>query len=145
TELVQAGGERQEELVEKLKKEKGLVHTEALASSIPLLKGGIKDKARAALAERLTRMTASTLKAKLADDNLEVRRAAALACGRKKVRTLLPNLIDLLEDPETPVAIAARQALKELSGRDFGPEDDATREERSTAVAKWKAWWKKQG
>jgi hypothetical protein len=145
TKLVRASREQQEELINEYKMARGLVYTEALAGSIPLLKGAIKTKARAALAERLTRMKVVTLKDKLRDDNLEVRRAAALACAKKKARSLVPDLITLLEDPEVPVTNAARQSLKDLSGQDFGPEEDATRAERKTAVSEWKAWWKKQG
>jgi hypothetical protein len=141
--LVRAPAEEQPEVVAKLKGGKGVVFTEALAGAIPLLKGGIKARARAALAERLTRMSAGTLRDKLKDENLEIRRAAALACARKKAKAHVPDLIALLEDPELPVALAAHQALKELTGKDFGPEPDASRAERKAAVAEWKAWWKK--
>jgi hypothetical protein len=144
TEFVRAAGEDQENLLTKLKSSKGVVYTEALAGSIPLLNGGMKAKARDALARRLTRMSAETLKDKLKDDNLEIRRAAALACALKKAKAHIPHLIALLEDPELPVALAAHQALKDLSGEDFGPEADATRAERKEAVAQWKAWWKKR-
>jgi hypothetical protein len=144
TEFVRASGEDQESILTKLKSSKGVVYTEALAGSIPLLKGGMKVKARNALARRLTRMSTETLKDKLKDDNLEIRRAAALACALKKAKAHIPRLIALLEDPELAVALAAHQALKDLSGEDFGPEADATRAERKEAVAQWKAWWKKR-
>jgi hypothetical protein len=144
TALVRASGEEQEKLLDKLKESKGVVYTEALAGSIPLLQGEIKARARAALAGRLIRMSAETLRDKLKDDNLEVRRAAALACARKKSRAHVPDLIEVLGDAELPVALAAHQALKDLTGKDFGPDADATRAERKAAVAQWKAWWKKQ-
>jgi hypothetical protein len=67
-----------------------------------------------------------------------------LACARKKTKSLVPQLIALLDDAETAVAGAAQQALKELSGKDFGPTEDATRAERKAAIAQWKAWWKNQ-
>jgi hypothetical protein len=144
TEFVRASGDEQETVLKKLRDSKGVVYTEALAGSIPLLKGAMKGKARAALAQRMTRMRAVTLKEKFQDDNLEVRRAAALACASKKLKALIPDVIELLGDPELPVALAARQALKDLTGKDFGPEDDATRAERKAAIAEWKAWWKKR-
>jgi hypothetical protein len=143
-EFVRAAGDDQEKMLTKLKTSKGVVYTEALAGSIPLLKGSIKTKARDALAGRLTRMSADTLRDKLKDDNLEIRRAAALACALKKSKGHIPDLIGLLEDPEVPVALAAHQALMDLTGKDFGPEADATRAERKEAVSKWKAWWKKR-
>jgi hypothetical protein len=143
-ELVRASGDEQERVLDKLRAGKGVIYTEALAGSIPLLKGTIRDKARAALAQRLTRMTAATLRDKLKDDNLEIRRAAALACAAKKSKAHIPDLIEALGDVELPVALAALQALKDLTGQDFGPAADATRAERKTAIARWQAWWKKE-
>src|SRR5262249_40686681 len=101
--------------------------------------------ARDALADRLTRMTANTLREKLRDEDVEVRRAAALACAMKDDRAQVPALIELLEDREPLVVRAARAALKSLTEQDFGPEADATRAERTKAVAAWKAWWAKNG
>jgi hypothetical protein len=57
----------------------------------------------------------------------------------------ITNLIMLLEDRESIVARAAKAALKDLTGQDFGPAADATPEARGRAVAAWKAWWEKQG
>jgi hypothetical protein len=141
--LVKAPAATQGKLLAKYQKAKGVEYTEALAGSIPLLKGAMRAKARTALAERLVRMTTKTLRDKLKDDNLEVRRAAALACATKRERVLVPELIALLTDPEPPVARAAHQALKGLSGKDFGPDEDATRAERRAARKKWQAWWNK--
>jgi HEAT repeat protein len=72
------------------------------------------------------------------------RRAAAAACGQKKAREAVGELIPLLEDPEAPVQQAAHQALRQITGQDFGPEPDASREERRAAVQAWRDWWKKQ-
>jgi uncharacterized protein (TIGR03067 family) len=144
-ELVQAAPAQRDALLEKLKESRGLVHTRALAIAIPHLTGPSKTKARDALAERVARMTASTLEDKLQDDNLEIRRAAALACAMKDEKRLIPNVIRLLEDSEPPVIRAAHVALKELTGQDFGPTGDASRAESGKAVAAWKSWWTKQG
>ena len=52
----------------------------------------------------------------------------------------------LLEDRDPEVRLAARQALVQISkGSDFGPERDASEADRADAIAKWKAWWAKQG
>src|SRR5262249_28707287 len=101
----------------------------ALAQAIPQLTGAAKRKARDALAERLGRMTAATLRAKLQSDDAEIRRAAALACAIKGDIRFAGELIPLLEDPEPTVVRAAETALKTLSGQDLGP-----------SVVKWKDW-----
>src|SRR5262249_46011713 len=132
-------------LLEKLREGKGLVHTQALAAAIPHLTGPGKTKARDALAERLARMTVSTLEDKLRDESLEIRRAAALACAMKEERRFIPHLLHLLEDPEPAVLRAAHTALKALTGQDFGPAVDASRAEQTKAVAAWKLWWISQG
>jgi hypothetical protein len=133
-ELVQATGARQNELLNRLREHKGAAYTEALAAAIPQLSGMSKTRARDALAERLARMTAATLRDKFKDDNAEVRRAAALACTVKADKQFIPDLIALLRDRERTVARAAHAALKELSGQDFGVE----------AVEKWQTWREKQ-
>jgi hypothetical protein len=143
-ELVKATGARQAELLEQMKNEKGSVQTEALATAIPYLDGESHRKAREALAERLTRMKDETLTGYLQDDDVEIRRAAALAIGMKESKSLVPNLIPMLRDPEITVARAAHAALKELTGQDFGPASKATREERDQAVIKWLQWWGQQ-
>jgi hypothetical protein len=143
-ELARAEPAEQERIIDRLKKGKGAHYTEALAAAIVRLEGSVRTKARAALVERLARMSAGTLRDKLGDDNLEIRRAAALACAKKGARAHVPDLIPLLEDAAVPVAAAAEEALKKLTGKDFGPGPDATRAERRTAVDRWQAWWKKQ-
>ncbi len=144
-ELLTASGTRREELLHEWRDSKGGAYTDTLAYAIPQLSEPMQAKARQALAERLTRMTAATLRAMLRDDDAEVRRAATLACGAKKARAHIPDVLPLLEDEEPIVADAARVALKTLSGKDFGPRQDAGRAERSVAMAAWKAWWTKRG
>jgi hypothetical protein len=139
-ELVNAAAARQDQVLEKLRDSKGGVYTQALADAIPRLAGAVKNKARDALAERLTRMTANTLKDKLDDDEAEIRRAAALACAMKEEKSTIPRLIEMLQDKEAGVARAAHTALKSLTGEDFGPAE-ATPGELKRAVDAWKAWW----
>ncbi|HEV3118965.1 MAG TPA: prenyltransferase/squalene oxidase repeat-containing protein [Gemmataceae bacterium] len=133
-EVVEATGRRQDELIDKLQESKGVVHTEALATAIPHLAGAARTRARTALAHRLSRMTPATLRDKFADDNPEIRRAAALACTAKADKQFVPNLIALLEDPEPGVAHVAHAALKDLTGQDFA----------ASATRKWQVWWKTQ-
>jgi hypothetical protein len=143
-ELAAAKGTQQEELLAKYKEGKGSAYTMALAGAIARLSGDSKNKTRDALAERLTRMTAATLRAELKDDDPEIRRAASLACAMKDDKSHMPDLIPLLDDPEPLVNRAAHAALKSLSNQDFGPAKDASVKERARAVEAWKAWWEKQ-
>jgi hypothetical protein len=142
--LVQAAADQRDGLLDKYEQGKGTAYTEALARAISQLKGTAKTKAREALAKRLSRMTAQTLKDRLKDDDVELRRAAALACAMKEDKGYIEVLIPLLEDEEKTVTQAARAALKELSGKDFGPSASASRTERREAAGKWRDWWRKE-
>jgi hypothetical protein len=144
-ELIQAPPDRQNQIIEELRDGKGIAYTLALANVIPNLHDGTKKQAREALTERLARLTPASLREKLYDPNPEVRRAAALACAMKGDKTHVARLIQLLTDREQDMGTAAREALKALSGEDFGPTSGAGFAERSKAVADWKAWWKSQG
>ena len=105
-------------------------YTEALAGAIPQLYGEAKRKAREALAERLTRMKAGTLAQYLKDDDVEIRRAAALATGTPEFKDHVPQLIELLNDSDPGVVLAAHTALRAMTSQTFGP-----------APAPWRTWW----
>jgi hypothetical protein len=130
--LLNAKPARQQELIGKERDAKGLTHTLALALAIPRLQGSVQEKAREALAQRFTRMTAATLRDKFQDEDPEVRRAAVAAAAAKDKDELTPDLVALLDDADPLTARAAVEALKGLTGQDF---DDA---------AGWKTWWKKR-
>ena len=132
-ELFQAPAERRGPLLEKYRDGKGVVFTEALAGAIPQMAGDSRDKAREALAERLTRMKVDTLVRYFQDQDAEIRRAAALAAAMKDDKALIPALINLLTDSEPAVARAAHAALKDMSGQQIGP-----------SAEEWKAWWNKR-
>jgi hypothetical protein len=143
-ELANANAGRHGLLLKIYRNAKGAQYTEVLALAIPKLKGDLQRKTRQALAERLTRMKDSTLKAYLNDEDLEIRTAAARACAKKGSKALIPDLIPLVRETRGIVAEAAHQALKELSGQDFGPKAGAGREERVKAAQQWSEWWSKQ-
>ncbi|HEY1378175.1 MAG TPA: HEAT repeat domain-containing protein [Gemmataceae bacterium] len=143
-ELPKAAAARQDAILTELRDHKGSEYTDALAHVIPKLSGDVQTKARDYLAERLARMTADTVRAKLKDEDAEVRRAAALACAIKEDKGLVPDLIAVLDDKDAWVVRAAAVALRTLTGQGFGPSASATAEERAKAVAAWKAWWKRQ-
>lgn len=132
-ELAQADAGRREELVAKYRDGKGVTYTEALAGAIPQMTGDGRRLAREALTDRLTRMKPETLARYFEDQDAEVRRAAALAAAQREAKTLIPNLIPLLNDAEPSVARAAQAALKDLTGEALGPSAD-----------EWKAWWDKR-
>lgn len=143
-ELVAANGDEQLAIIARLRDSKGTDNTDALALAIPKLSGDAQRQARDALTQRLTRMTAATLRDKLQDDNVEVRRAAALACGRKNAKEHIADLLQLLDDAEMDAVQAARLALKELTGQDFGPSSDAGSRKRADAAEAWRKWWKER-
>lgn len=142
-ELLRAKGEDRAAVLQRLREEKGVVHTEALIAALPQLPDGVRAKAREALVERMTRMTAETLRDKFAQDDAEVRRAAALACARKGDKEMVADLIDLIGDSDGPVVQAARASLQKLTGKDFGPASDGP-DEQARAVAAWNDWREKK-
>jgi hypothetical protein len=142
--MARSTGSRHGTLLKLYRDGKGVEFTEALALAIPQMSGELQRKTREALAERLTRMKDTTLKAYLGDENVEIRIAAARACAVKGSKSLVPQLVILLRDTRGGVAEAAHQALKELSGQDFGPKANASREERMQASRQWTDWWNGQ-
>lgn len=131
--------------LEQVRDGKGGDFTKALVHAIHQTEGDRKKEVRNALAERLTRMSAETLRGMLKADDVELRRAAVLACAMKDDKTHAPDLIDRLTDDEEFVVRAARAGLKSLSGgQDFGPEIGSTKTDRAIAAEEWKAWWAKQ-
>jgi HEAT repeat protein len=94
--------------------------------------------------DRVVRAGPERLKEALRSPEEEIRRAAAAATVRLAERARLPELLGLLDDPEPAVVQAARAALKDFTGEDFGPRPDATRSDRVLARAAWYGWWLKQ-
>lgn len=119
---------------------RGAQHTAALVHAIGKLDGDRKKQARDALAERLTRMTTSTLRRMLADPNPELRRAACLACAMKDEKSHILDLIDRITDPSELVVRAARAGLKSLTGKDYGPDPGASDEKKVEAASEWREW-----
>jgi hypothetical protein len=62
----------------------------------------------------------------------------------KEDKSLIGDLIVVLDDKDVWVVRGAAVALRALSGQDFGPSAAATSDERAKSVAAWKAWWKAQ-
>jgi HEAT repeat protein len=142
--VIDAAPDARPALIANLRDSKGSVNTEALARAAAKLTGDSQQQARDALMQRLTRMSATTLREMLKDDNREIRRAAAAACASKEDKQYIPHLINLLSDSENIVVRAARTSLVALSKQDFGPEPDAGPGDKTKAILAWKNWWKTQ-
>jgi hypothetical protein len=125
--------------LEELKDRKGAESTDTLAKAIGALGDEIRPLARGLLAQRLVRMTDETLKTMLADENVEIRAAAASAAGYKG-SPLCPELAKAVADKNPLVAANAHQSLVKLSGEDLGPADGAKFAERFTASKRWTRW-----
>jgi HEAT repeat protein len=138
--LIQAPAKRQDKLLTQCANGQGEAYTEALARAIPAIKEPARDKARNLLIQRLSQMKSEILQTKLRDRNLEIRRAAASACGRKRDFALTPHLIPLISDADEGVAATAYASLKTLTDRDFGrPGVDPSG--RAQAARAWQEWW----
>jgi HEAT repeat protein len=66
------------------------------------------------------------------DDNGYVRAMAAWALGQIKDRRAIEPLIDGITDESSDVRKRSPQALKQITGQDFGKDQ-----------AKWREWWEK--
>ena len=116
----------------------------ALAEAIPELSGKPKEDARDALATRMSRMSAKSLKEYLDEEGSEIRRAACLGIAMREEKSLIPDMIKLLEDEDEVVWRGARLALRTISGTDFGPKPGDPIDIRKKAAAAWLAWWNSQ-
>jgi hypothetical protein len=131
-------------LLKELAQRKGDKVIDALSTAAAQHDSGVQKLARELLTKNLTRLSPSQVKARLKDENTEVRAAAARASISKGLR-LGGELIDLLEDADENVRQSARQGLVQLSkGADYGPAPEADAAARAQAVKQWRAWWASQ-
>ena len=79
--LVSASADARAGILAQLRDSKGGVYTEALARTAGKMTGEAQRETRFALAKRLTRMTANTVREMLKDPNRELRCGAATACA----------------------------------------------------------------
>jgi hypothetical protein len=93
----------------------------------------------------MARVTDDTLRRRLDDRLPEIRRAALLELVRRENKAHVSRMTELLLDTEPAVWQAAHAGLCQLSGHDFGPKADATRDERAQAVSRWEKWWRAKG
>jgi len=133
-----------DKLLERVRDGRGSAYTQGLLLSIHDLKEARRKGARAALAERLARMTSETLRSMVKEKDAELRRGAVLAMAMKDDKAHTPDLIAALLDDEELVVRAARAGLKSLTDQDFGPASGANLAERTAAARLWLEWFRKQ-
>jgi hypothetical protein len=77
------------------------------------------------------------------DQRVEVRRTVFWALGRSNELRVVPTLISGLSDPDPGCMIEARNALRYISKRIdvHEPPDEATPEQKASAIAYWKKWY----
>ena len=119
---------------------KGEQYTAAITFALNRLEKDKKKQARAALLERLVRMTPETLKKLTAMNEPELRRTAILACAAKDDKSHIPDLIARINDTDDDVVKAARAGLRSLTGEDFGPLPGATEDDKTAIAIKWRHW-----
>jgi hypothetical protein len=71
----------------------------------------------------------------------EVRAAAAVAAGERRIADHAPRLVELLDDPAVDVRRAAVTALRRISNEFFGYRADDPAARRAGPKAKWRALW----
>jgi hypothetical protein len=137
-------GPRLKLLLTELAGRKGPEVIDALASAAATRDEETGPLGQKLLVRHLSRVTTKALKEKLKDERAEVRLAAVQVVAAKRLR-LGSELIDLLDDASTEIRDAAHDALVKLKGgTDFGPKSDTSDSERTEAIQKWRAWWKRQ-
>ena len=77
----------------------------------------------------------------LASAYRDVRAAAAVAAGERRITDHAPELVDLLDDPEVTVRRAAVTALRRISNEFYGYRADDSALRRARPAAKWRARW----
>lgn len=130
------------QILEEMSNRKGSEYTDALADAIAKVPEDVKPAVRGLLANRLTRMTDDTLRAKLTDPSAEVRAAAAVGVGYKGA-PLYKELAAALRDRSLLVATSAHEVLVKMLGVDHGPAAGASGSEWYAASKAWEEWIEK--
>ncbi|MBI4618333.1 MAG: HEAT repeat domain-containing protein [Planctomycetes bacterium] len=81
----------------------------------------------------------------LAGDDVTNRALAARALGDSGDLSVVPDLLDLLQDPSGGVRSRAASAIQRLAGRDFSYDPDAGPDERGRGAADIRKWWIEEG
>jgi len=79
----------------------------------------------------------------LRTDNPRVQVAAIAETVRAGDRSMVPELIDLLDAQDEGVSFMAAVGLHQLTGQDFDRRLTKA-EDRAAVIAKWRQWWDEQ-
>ena len=77
----------------------------------------------------------------LRDPGAARRLSAISTVERTGDRKEIPTLIEMLDDDDDAVRMAAGAALRGLTGHDTGYRAFAPQAERRAQIATWRAWW----
>ncbi len=77
----------------------------------------------------------------LTDPRPSERVAAVSVVGRGRDRSHVPDLIDMLDDPDPAVRLTAGATLRDLTGFDTGYQPWADVVVRRAHVQAWRRWW----
>ncbi len=128
--LLTALPDKQAEILADLTEGRGGEYSAALVEAIQKLSSNpAKEAAREALANRFRRLSNKAITENLNHDNREVKIAAVSAARLKNDTANAGALIPVLQDQDPGVSNAAYEALKSISGQDFGKSID-----------KWSRW-----
>jgi hypothetical protein len=139
--LVKAPPPLQAQLLADFRDRGGPAYDRALALAIPDLTTDLQKLARTVLADRSYCLPHKELRDRLRDKSPEMRRAAACVCKLRQEKVFVPDLLALLEDDSPDVARQAYGALRQVTGRDFGPVRGSDGAVRPQALAAWRDWW----
>jgi hypothetical protein len=135
---------QQADRLARFKDKTGAAYDIALAEAIPDLKAELQKSARAILADRLFCMPVKLLAEKLKDKDEEMRRAGVSVSRQRKLKSLVPDLIELLDDSSEEISGQVHQLLQKFASKDLGPRRGADRLARQEAMSAWREWWEQQ-
>ncbi|CAN5474148.1 hypothetical protein BH10PLA2_BH10PLA2_19250 [soil metagenome] len=104
----------------------------------------MQKSARNQLADKLYSLPVKTLATNLSDPDTELRRAGIAVCRQRKLKSLTPELIEMLDDTDPTIAKEVHQVLQKFAAKDLGPKPNADREARIQAMQAWRNWWEQQ-
>ncbi|QDV07639.1 HEAT repeat protein [Planctomycetes bacterium Poly30] len=81
----------------------------------------------------------------LTDSDSFVRMVSVQGLGDLGYKPAVPHLIDRLGDERWTVREAARDALRTLTGKNFGFDPTARELEMKKRIEQWRAWWRREG
>jgi hypothetical protein len=142
--IVEAAPLQQAERLSSFKDKAGTAYDTALAQAIPQMKVELQKTGRAILMDRFYCLPLKKLGERLRDQEAEVRRAAVGVSRQRKLKALVPELIDLLDDDNQDIAKQVHELLQQFALQDFGPHRGANHIQRQEAKAAWRDWWEQQ-